>query len=333
MGFLKFGEKGRDGRQKRIEHTGRYLRASRTGGVALRAHVKAAGVNLTGNTRHGVRVSTRLAKNTQVAMQNGRFILRGRYGSDAAKINLSKSGVSVSTKTGLGTINWVRPGRSSVKFAGVQLRGHKAAAANGIYLALTAVAALTRVIFQGLVVVGRGLGSAVQWGVGEWQQARQARERLALGVADVAPVGRRILDEQGVDPAAEPCRDLFAAILCLTALFGRGRQSLAIERVQGDAPQSPFASALVEDIRVAAAQLQRWIADEPDGNGPAAVLGLLYHLGRALAERVDDDLRAEVLFAVDDACLALGERTILQDAMLDVLVESLGVELRLAGER
>ncbi len=333
MGLFKFGEKDRDGRQKRIEHTGRYLRASRTGGVALRAHVKAGGVNVTGNTSHGVRVSTRLAKNTQVAMQNGRFILRGRYGPDAAKINLSKSGVSVSTKTGLGTINWVRPGRSSVKFAGVQLRGHKAAAANGIYLAFTALAALSRVLFRGFVLAGRGLGAAVQWGVGEWQQARQARERLTLRVEDVAPVGQRILDEQGVDPAAEPRRDLFAAVLCLAALFGRGQASLAIDEVRTDAPDDPFVPVLVDDIRVAAGQLRQWLADEPDENGPEAILGLLYHLGRALADRIDDELRAEALFAVDDACLALGERTILQDAMLDVLVESLGVELKLAGER
>ena len=36
MALFKFGEKDADGRQKRIEHTGQYLRASRTGGVALR---------------------------------------------------------------------------------------------------------------------------------------------------------------------------------------------------------------------------------------------------------------------------------------------------------
>ena len=112
MTTFRVGEKDRDGRQKRIDYSGRYLRASRTGGVALRAHVKAAGINLTGNTSHGFRLSTRLAKNTQVAMQNGRFVLRGRYGPDIAKVNLSKSGVSVSSKVGLGTINWMRPGAS-----------------------------------------------------------------------------------------------------------------------------------------------------------------------------------------------------------------------------
>ncbi|WP_435106586.1 hypothetical protein [Arhodomonas sp. AD133] len=127
MSLFKLGDKDRDGRQKRIEHTGKYLRAGRTGGVSLRAHTRISSVNVTGNTSHGLRVSTRLARNTQVAMQNGRFILRGRYGSDAAKVNLSKSGVSVSSKTPVGAFNWIKPGRSSFKLAGIQLRGHKAA--------------------------------------------------------------------------------------------------------------------------------------------------------------------------------------------------------------
>jgi len=126
VGLFNIGDTDRDGRQKRIEHGGRYLRASRTGGVSLRAQTKVAGVNVTGNTSHGARISTRLAKNTQVAFQNGRFVLRGRYGSDAAKLNLSKSGVTVSTKTPVGTLNWIKPKRSSFTMAGIQLRGEKA---------------------------------------------------------------------------------------------------------------------------------------------------------------------------------------------------------------
>jgi len=126
-------EKGADGRLKRIEYRGKYLRASRTGGVALRAQTKAAGVNLTANTNRGTRVSTRIAKGTQAAFQNGRFVLRGRYGEGPAKLNLSKSGVSVSSKTEVGTVNWFKPRYSSVKIGGVQVRGKKA-----VYLHLIA---------------------------------------------------------------------------------------------------------------------------------------------------------------------------------------------------
>jgi hypothetical protein len=124
-------EKGPDGRLKRIEYRGRYLRASRTGGVALRAHAKASGINFTANSSRGGRISTRIAKGTQAAFQNGRFVLRGRYGDGPNKVNLSKSGVSVSTKTEIGTVNWFKPRYSSVKIGGVQVRGK-----NAVYLHL-----------------------------------------------------------------------------------------------------------------------------------------------------------------------------------------------------
>ena len=325
MTLLKFGEKDRDGRQKRIEHSGRYLRASRTGGVALRAHVKAAGINVTGNTSHGLRVSTRLAKNTQIAMQNGRFVLRGRYGSDAARLNLSKSGVSVSSKTGVGTVNWVRPGRSSAKFAGVQLRGQKAAAINGVYLVLVGVG-------KGAWLIGRGLAAVVQWGVGRWQQAQQARERIALDRAEIVPAGARLLAAQDVDLAHEPVRDLFAALIALTAVMGRGEASLDTAMTDRTVADHPFVPSLLSDVNVAARTLRAWLGDIDNSDDPAPVLGLLHAIARAFAERVEGTMRTEAVFAIDDACLALGERTILQDAMLDVLVESLGVELTVAGE-
>ena len=79
MAFLKIGKKDRDGRQKRIEHTDPYLRASRTGGLSLCAQTRIAGVNLTGNTWHGLRVSTRLDKNAQVAFPSSRFVLGGGH--------------------------------------------------------------------------------------------------------------------------------------------------------------------------------------------------------------------------------------------------------------
>ena len=102
-----------DGRLTRFEYRGKHLRVSRTGGISLRAQGKAAGLNLTVNSQHGMRVSTRVARGTNVAFQNGRFILRGRYGKGPTKLNLSKSGVSVSSKTSVGTFNWFKPRYSS----------------------------------------------------------------------------------------------------------------------------------------------------------------------------------------------------------------------------
>lgn len=56
------GRKDKAGRQVRIEHRGRNLRASRTGGLAARAQTKLGTVNATVNTSTGVRLSTRVAK-------------------------------------------------------------------------------------------------------------------------------------------------------------------------------------------------------------------------------------------------------------------------------
>jgi len=142
---------------KRIEYRGRHLRASRTGGVALRAQTRAAGINLTANTVRGARVSTRIAKGTQAAFQNGRFILRGRYGDGPTKMNLSKSGVSVSSKTEIGTVNWFKPRYSSAKIGGVQVRGK-----NAIYLHLIVglfqiAAYLLIFVAQALVILVQGL--------------------------------------------------------------------------------------------------------------------------------------------------------------------------------
>ena len=145
-------EKGHDGKLKRIEYRGKYLRASRTGGVALRAQTKAAGINLTANSKHGLRASTRLAKGTQVAFQNGRIVLRGRYGSGPTKLNLSKSGVSVSTKTNVGAINWFKPRYSSAKIGGIQVRGKNALYLHAIIAVIQLLVYGSLLLFQALVL-------------------------------------------------------------------------------------------------------------------------------------------------------------------------------------
>jgi hypothetical protein len=59
--------------------------------------------------------------------------LRGRYGKGPTKLNLSKSGVSVSAKNEFGAFGWIKPNRSSVKLGGVQIRGKNAAIIQMIY--------------------------------------------------------------------------------------------------------------------------------------------------------------------------------------------------------
>lgn len=137
-----FGKKDEDGKQVRIEHRGKYTRASRTGGVAVRAEEKVGPVNLTANSSKGLRASTRVANGTRMALQNGRFQLIGRWRAGPLGFNLSKTGVSASVKNKAGTFNFLKPQYSSFKFAGVQLRGKKAAQLQAIYMLVTAAVVL-----------------------------------------------------------------------------------------------------------------------------------------------------------------------------------------------
>ena len=120
------GRKDKQGKQVRIEHRGKFTRASRTGGVALRAEKKLGRVNVTASTSKGIRLSTKATKNVRVALQSGHFRLIGRWKSGPWGFNLSKTGASASYKNKMGTFNFLKPQYSSFKFAGIQVRGKKA---------------------------------------------------------------------------------------------------------------------------------------------------------------------------------------------------------------
>ena len=140
--MIGLGKKDEDGKQVRIEHRGKYTRASRTGGVAVRAEEKVGPLNLTANSSKGLRASTRVANGTRMALQNGRFQLIGRWRAGPLGFNQSKTGVSASVKNKAGTFNFLKPQYSSFKFAGVQLRGKKAAQLQVIYMLITAAVVL-----------------------------------------------------------------------------------------------------------------------------------------------------------------------------------------------
>jgi len=148
---IGLGKQDKDGKQVRIEHRGKYTRASRTGGVAVRAEKKIGSVNLTANSSKGVRASTRIANGTRVALQNGRFQLIGRWRAGPLGFNLSKTGVSASVKNKVGTFNFLKPQYSSFKFAGVQFRGKKAAQLQVIYMLIMAAVFFVAVIARSSV--------------------------------------------------------------------------------------------------------------------------------------------------------------------------------------
>jgi hypothetical protein len=117
--------------------TGANTRALRVP-APVRAEQKVGPVNLTANSSKGVRASTRIANGTRIALQNGRFQLIGRWRAGPLGLNLSKTGVSASVKNKAGTFNFLKPQYSSFKFAGVQLRGKKAAQLQAIYMLIMA---------------------------------------------------------------------------------------------------------------------------------------------------------------------------------------------------
>ncbi|UYP67626.1 hypothetical protein OIU14_14245 [Thalassobacter stenotrophicus] len=151
--MIGLGKKDEDGKQVRIEHRGKYTRASRTGGVAVRAEKKIGAVNITANSSKGVRASARIANGTRVALQNGRLQLIGRWRAGPLGFNLSKTGVSASVKNKAGTFNFLKPQYSSFKFAGVQFRGKKAVQLQLIYMLIMAAVFFVAVLARAYVFV------------------------------------------------------------------------------------------------------------------------------------------------------------------------------------
>jgi hypothetical protein len=123
----------------RLEHRGKNVRVSRTGGVSVRAEKKVGRFNFTANSSKGVRVSRRLFKGFRLAFQNGRMQFIGRWKSGPLGMNVSRSGVSLSFKNGLGTLNMTKPRYSSIKIVGFQFRGMKAVFGQLGYIAVLSV--------------------------------------------------------------------------------------------------------------------------------------------------------------------------------------------------
>lgn len=96
--MFSLGRKDSDGEQVRIEHRGKCTRASQTGGVALRAEKKLGFLNATANTSDEIRLSSRVAQGTRVALQNSKFRLIGRWNKRPLGFNLSNTGVSASVR-------------------------------------------------------------------------------------------------------------------------------------------------------------------------------------------------------------------------------------------
>ena len=326
--WLNLGSKDEYGQQRRIEYRGRNLRASRTGGVSLRAQTKAAGINLTANTSHGVRVSRTIGRNTQLALQNGRLVFRGHYGSGPTKLNLSKTGATVSTRNALGTFNWIKPNRSSAKVLGVQVRGKKAANLQLIFMLFQAVAALVELAIMLFLLLVQIIGVAARWLWGGLREVpfvlRQLRRRLAVwrGRRQLKS-GNGGLDARKLPSALTTPEQLLAACACLVLSWGRGKP--AEEELQLTTHTLP-----VTALQQADATLQGWL-DTSTGLTDAQGLGIASLLGEAAAEQLPGADLPALLFDLDDLALRDGPKNRLQEDLLAVFADAAG--LRLVGRQ
>ena len=152
MRILKVFRKNKDGKLKRLELKAHSkdskvrARASRTGGVNAAYH-PVRGITL--NTKYGMRAS-KTFKGLTLGIQGGNSIVRGRWsiGGGLLNTNLSKSGLSFSTKTKHSTYNWTNPNRSSFKLGGIQIRGKKAKDAAAMLLMYEIMWPLMSFIFR-----------------------------------------------------------------------------------------------------------------------------------------------------------------------------------------
>ncbi|MCH8529212.1 MAG: hypothetical protein LAT65_00025 [Saccharospirillum sp.] len=344
MDFLNIGKKDKLGKQRRIEHRGKHLRASRTGGVSFRAQTRAAGLNLTANSRHGVRVSRSVGKNTQMALQNGRFVLRGRYGSGPTRLNLSKTGMTVSSRNKLGTFNWVKPKRSSAKLFGVQVRGKNAVYAHLVFALFNLVFSLVQVTLLLLWNLARWLilllGLVAHWALKVLQKivdcvmaapdrlaqfrygqrSRRLRKSLALVAA---------ADRAAMEALTQP--QLVAAMVLLFTARGRGQtvqenMPRLIKTLSKAQDAEPLRSSAA-DVREASDTLKQLLPDPDDHNDPLRILVIVAGLAEQAGNIIPAESLPELVFSLDELMLQQGRKTRLQEAMIDVFSDFAGLTL------
>lgn len=331
--WFNLGQRDEYGQQRRLEHRGRHLRVSRTGGASLRAQTKAAGVNLAANSQHGIRVSRTIGRKTQLALQNGRLVFRGRYGSGATKLNLSKTGATFSTRNALGSFNWVKPNRSAAKVFGVQVRGKKAANLQIAYMVLQGLIALMELAFMLVLLVVRWLHVAALWVIDVLRElpflARQALRRFV-----VWRQRRRLLalvaNPQFPRPANET--ELLASMATVLLAWGRGEngQTWAARTTASLAMPPSWQHLSNETLEQAAASLQAWQEVVP-WNIEHVALVAIDQLARASQATLAPDRLPALLLDLDDLALQQGPKTILQEDLLAAFADT--TDIKLVGKR
>ena len=297
---------------KRIELRGEHLRASRTGGVSLRKQARLGQYNVTANTAHGVRLSRRIAKGTNLALQNGQLRLRGRYGKGPTKLNLAKSGLSVSTRNALGTFNWTRPQYSSANVLGVNVRGRKAANMQLVFMLFQAVVLVFKVLAFLLVTLPPML---VAFGGQVAEVCERVGAKLRLR-AQAAWLERTAAASQTALPALAG-EKLQHALLYVVGYWGSGHDA--------EAPNAKLAAALPPGE--VGTRLDATLDQLGTEDAKKAVLGMFAWLASRYVRQAPASEQAETLLQADELCLEAGGRTTIQDRMIAQFAQLANVAL------
>jgi hypothetical protein len=275
-----------------------------------------------------------VAKGTQVAMQNGRFVLRGRYGKGPNKLNLSKTGVTVSTKNKLGTFNWIKPNRSSAKLMGVQVRGKKAAqlqmaygvamliyhsmlfAANVLIFVVNLAVYLLKASWAGLVMLTGFLQSLPARH--EQRQRQQQTRQLAQRITQL---NQRIYEQIGQWSPVQ----LQAALLWIILAWARGESDLSaitenLETLKTDEKAAILHPALtvIDQVYDATNALTKTFDTENPLQDELALAGLL---AQQLKEHMTNEQLIEWLLTLDEQLVTHTGITPLQQQLIDVLMD------------
>jgi len=322
-----------DDRLKRIEYRGKYLRASRTGGVALRAQGKAAGINLTVNSKNGMRVSKRIAKGTNVGLQKGRFVLRGRYGKGPTKLNLSKSGVSVSSKTSVGTINWFKPKSSSAKIGGIQFRGDNA-------LIIQFVAALFQIFYNLINItlkVGfwvlkttfwlfKALFKAIVLVFRKFKQRRLRRIQKVLEALEI-----NWCKELQNQPTENILSSLFYTLLIIGSGKSKVQSNFINQKLEGYEHKNalePILTKISDESIESALHLTFNSLDGHSIEQPLLIESFFGCLVEAISQRIKPNDLIAVFWALDFCVLVDGKRNHLQEELFGVFSDICGFETK-----
>jgi hypothetical protein len=232
--------------------------------------------------------------------------------------------VSVSTKNSLGTFNWSNPNRSSAKIAGVQMRGKKARDLQLVFMLVMLVGNLMKLAVMLLVGIAKALfvfGRAAWIGTVSGTQAAIELGRT-LRARRLARVGEEKIAGAGLEDRLRSAAALQSALRYVVSAWGEGL-SAEDSGGEGDAGTSRAADTPAGGPPAGPApeELDRLITPGKPRAEAKQMRQITAALAGRYAEAATPEEVAETFLELDEAARANGERTVLQDRLIDAYAD------------